>query len=89
MERALFVRLERERSARRFRRLEDVDWDCWVPDERATLLFVVRGGEILLMHKKRGLGAGKINGPGGRLEPGETPMDLFERLCVEPSHTTP
>ena len=35
------------------------------------LLFVVRGGEALLIHKKRGLGAGKINAPGGRIEPGE------------------
>ena len=39
---------------------------------RATLLFVCRGEEVLLMEKKRGHGAGLINGPGGKLEPGES-----------------
>ena len=29
-------------------------------------------GEVLLIRKKRGLGAGKINGPGGKIDPGET-----------------
>ena len=38
----------------------------------ATLLFVCRGDEVLLMEKKRGHGAGLINGPGGKLEPGES-----------------
>ena len=42
-------------------RFQDIDWANWVSDEHATLLFVVRDGEILLIHKKRGLGAGKIN----------------------------
>ena len=53
----------------------------------ATLLFVVRGGQVLLIRKKRGLGAGKINGPGGKLDPGETPEECAvreteEELCV-------
>ena len=55
------------------RKVAEIDWARWEPTDRATLVFVVRGGEILLMRKKRGLGAGKINGPGGRLEPGESP----------------
>ncbi|MBT4161861.1 MAG: NUDIX hydrolase, partial [Gammaproteobacteria bacterium] len=45
-----------------------IDWENWEPEEVATLLFVVRDGRVLLIRKKRGLGAGKINGPGGRLE---------------------
>lgn len=53
----------------------EIDWATWEPKERATLLFVVRGGQILLIRKLRGLGAGKINGPGGRLESGETPAE--------------
>jgi 8-oxo-dGTP diphosphatase len=53
----------------------EIDWAVWQPKERATLLFVIRNGHILLIRKKRGLGAGKINGPGGRLEPGETPIE--------------
>ena len=32
---------------------------------------MIHDGKILLIHKKRGLGAGKVTGPGGKLEPGE------------------
>ena len=69
--------------------IEEIDWEAWRPQQRATLLFVVRDGEILLIRKKRGLGAGKINGPGGRIDPGETPLacairEVREELCVTP-----
>lgn len=72
-----------------YRRFDEIDWAAWEPVERATLLFVIRGGQVLLIRKKRGLGAGKINGPGGRLEPGETPeacavREVQEELCVTP-----
>ena len=65
------------------------DWSTWQPRERANLCFITRGDEVLLIHKKRGLGAGKINGPGGRLEPGETALEaaireVQEELCVTP-----
>ena len=53
-------------------RISDVDWTTWAPVDRATLVFFIRNGQILLIRKKRGLGAGKISGPGGRLEPGES-----------------
>lgn len=49
----------------------------------ATLLFVSRGDELLLIRKKRGLGAGKINAPGGRIEPGETPAECAIREVIE------
>lgn len=67
-----------------------VDWNDWTPRDRATLLFVLDGERVLLMRKKRGLGAGKINGPGGRLHAGETPLDAAiretqEELCVTPT----
>ena len=70
-------------------RYTDIDWSTWEPVERATLLFVIRGGQILLIHKKRGLGAGKINGPGGRLDPGEhsrecAVREVQEEICVTP-----
>ena len=45
--------------------------------------FVVRDGEVLLIRKKRGLGAGKINGPGGRIEPGETSREAAIRETRE------
>ena len=65
------------------RRLSDVPWAGWTARDVATLLFVVRRGEVLLIRKKRGLGAGKINGPGGRVEPGETPRDAAVRELHE------
>jgi 8-oxo-dGTP diphosphatase len=71
------------------RLLTDVDWSCWVPRDRATLLFVVRGDEVLLIRKKRGLGAGKINAPGGRLEAGETPAAGAVREVQEEVGVTP
>ena len=63
--------------------VSDIDWTRWQPVDRATLLFVVQDGQILLIRKKRGLGAGKINGPGGRLEPGETPRECALREIHE------
>ena len=71
------------------KRVDALDWAAWTPAQRATLLFVVRGGEVLLIHKKRGLGAGKINGPGGRLEPGETPAQAAVREVEEELRVTP
>lgn len=52
-------------------------------------MFIIRGGRILLIEKKRGLGAGKINGPGGKIDPGETPLQAVireteEELCITP-----
>ena len=47
-----------------------------------TLVFDIDGPQVLLIRKKRGLGAGKINGPGGRLEAGETP----EQCAIRETH---
>ena len=46
-------------------------------------MFVVRRGEVLLIRKKRGHGAGKINGPGGMVESGETPLQCALRETEE------
>ncbi len=69
--------------------VDKIDWASWQPTEYATLCFVIRDGQILLIHKKRGLGARKINGPGGRLEKGETAMqgairETLEEIGVRP-----
>ena len=71
------------------RRAAAEDWQGWVPHDRATLVFVIRGGEILLIRKKRGLGAGKINGPGGKLDPGETFLSCAIREVEEELGVTP
>lgn len=70
-------------------RVCDIDWTTWQAKDPATLVFVIAAGRILLIRKKRGLGAGKINGPGGRLDPGETPFDCAVREVEEELHTTP
>jgi 8-oxo-dGTP diphosphatase len=63
-----------------------VDWQEWRGEILATLLFVIRDGEILLIEKKRGIGAGKVNGPGGKIDPGETPMECAIRETMEELH---
>ncbi len=55
------------------------EWVDWRPTDRATLLFAIADEKILLIRKKRGLGAGKINGPGGKLEAGETALECAHR----------
>lgn len=66
-----------------------IDWSAWEPTDVATLLFVVERGRALLIRKKRGLGAGKINAPGGRLEAGETPLAAAVREVQEELGVTP
>lgn len=60
-----------------------IDWDAWSPGIRATLLFIFQDGHVLLMRKKRGLGAGKINGPGGKIEAGESAAECALRETRE------
>ena len=63
--------------------LADLDWTTWQARDPATLVFVLRDDEILLINKKTGLGKGKVNGPGGKIEPGETPEQGAVRECHE------
>jgi 8-oxo-dGTP diphosphatase len=55
----------------------------------ATILFIIKDGRILLIEKKRGLGAGKINGPGGKIDPGETALQAAIRETQEELMVTP
>lgn len=66
-----------------------IDWTTWQGEMLATLMFIVRDGQVLLIEKKRGLGAGKINGPGGKIEPGETPLQAVIRETEEELRITP
>jgi len=69
--------------------VDAIDWEQWEPTEDATLLFVIRDHSILLIHKLQGLGKGKINGPGERLEPGETTQECAVRETQEEIGVTP
>lgn len=64
------------------------DWSAWRPGVKSTLVFAIRDQEILLIDKKTGLGAGKVNGPGGKVEPREgwrecARREVREELGVE------
>ena len=65
------------------KRLSDVEWNGWQAKDPATLVFVIRDGKILLIDKKTGFGKGKVNGPGGKLEQGESPEACAVRECQE------
>ena len=80
--------LTKEQSTH-LRSVEDIDWDTWTPVDTATLLFVFREEEVLLIRKRRGLGAGKINAPGGRVEKGETIEQAAVREVIEEVGVTP
>lgn len=67
----------------------DIDWQLWRPREHATLMLLIREKRLLLILKKRGLGAGKFNGPGGRVEPAETPRQAAIREVEEEVGVTP
>lgn len=71
------------------RQISDVDWERFLPTDVATLLFIVEPERVLLIRKKRGLGAGKLNAPGGRLEPGETPLEAAVRETEKEVGVTP
>ncbi|MBN1412062.1 MAG: NUDIX domain-containing protein [Spirochaetales bacterium] len=71
------------------RTVAGVDWDHLNFTEKAVLCFIVKEGRVLLIHKKQGLGKGKINAPGGRLEPGETNAECAIRETEEEVGVTP
>ena len=57
--------------------------------EIQTLLYLVRDEEVLLIVKKRGLGAGLYNGVGGKVESSENILgaairECEEEVCVKP-----
>lgn len=54
-----------------------------------TLLYLIRDDEILLAMKKRGFGANRYNGVGGKIEPSETLEQALIRECQEEIGVTP
>lgn len=54
-----------------------------------TLCLLRRNNEILLAIKKRGFGAGKYNGVGGKIEKNETPENAMIRETQEEIFVTP
>ena len=70
---------------------KNIDWKTWTPAERAVIVYIVdkNQNKVLLIHKKSGLGEGKINAPGGRIEKGERSIATAVRECQEEVSLTP
>ena len=66
-----------------------VDWDNWRAEIPATLMFVVQDDQILLIEKLTGIGQGKVNGPGGKIDAGESAEQAIIRECQEELFITP
>jgi 8-oxo-dGTP diphosphatase len=49
----------------------------------ATICHIIRGRKLLLKKATRGISVGKWNAPGGKLEPGETPVQCAKREVLE------
>lgn len=62
---------------------ENFNWNSFSPNDLAVLCFIQQSDKVLLIEKKRGLGAGKVNGPGGKLENGETYAEAAIRETEE------
>lgn len=58
-------------------------------EQVATLCYVIEDGEVLLIYKKRGVGEGLYNGPGGKIEehddgPREAAVrEVREEVCID------
>ncbi len=57
--------------------------------KQLTLLFLLKENQVLLAMKKRGFGAGRWNGVGGKLDEGETIEQALIRECQEEIEVTP
>lgn len=57
--------------------------------KHVTILFIRQGDQILLAMKKRGFGAGKWNGVGGKVQEGESYKAAAVRECAEEIGLTP
>lgn len=51
--------------------------------QHATLCFIRDNDHLLLIEKKTGVGEGLYNGPGGKIEGGETPLECAIRETKE------
>ena len=66
-------------------KVSEIDWDNWSGEERCTLMYVIdkENGKVLLIKKKRGMGKGLLNGPGGHIELEETKYEAAVRETKE------
>lgn len=73
----------REENFAKADKVSDINWDEWEPTEKCVLTYVTDGDRILMIEKKRGLGTGYINAPGGHIEIEETKVEAAIRETKE------
>lgn len=77
-----------DERCRNAEKVEDVPWGSWEPSERCVLTYVMDGDNVLLILKKRGLGDGYYNAPGGHIELEETNIEAAIRETKEETGLT-
>ena len=68
--------------------VEDINWDEWEAEEKCVLAYVVKDDKVLLIDKKKGMGTGLVNGPGGHIELEETAIEAAYREFTEETGLT-
>ena len=63
--------------------VDEIDWDVWEPNHRCVITYVEDGDRLLFIEKKRGMGSGYFNAPGGHIEEAETAMEAAVREVKE------
>ncbi|MBQ2259591.1 MAG: 8-oxo-dGTP diphosphatase [Spirochaetales bacterium] len=63
--------------------VEEIPWDNWEPTERCVLTYLFDRDRVLLIEKKKGMGTGYINAPGGHIELEETKLEAAIREAKE------
>ena len=61
-------------------KVDDIPWGSWEPTERCVLTYVMDSEKALLILKKRGMGEGYFNAPGGHIELEETSVEAAVRM---------
>ncbi len=69
--------------------VNSINWPTHRFTEDAVLCFIRSENRLMLIRKKTGLGAGKINAPGGRIESGEAALNAAIRETQEEIGLTP
>ena len=77
-----------DEKCRNAEKVDDVPWGSWEPTERCVLTYVMDEDKVLLILKKRGLGDGYYNAPGGHIELEETSIEAAIRETKEETGLT-
>lgn len=64
-------------------KVDQVPWGKWEPTENCVLTYLISDEKVLLIEKKKGMGTGYYNAPGGHIELEETMLEAAIRETKE------